>query len=53
MSTSDMQDANLQEALVTYEKLQDIEDDMDEVEVEIRKSFPSQCHLRIYPPHLV
>ncbi|KAK7403240.1 hypothetical protein QQX98_011012 [Neonectria punicea] len=35
MSTSDMQDAHLQEALVTYEKLQDIEDDMDEVEVEI------------------
>ncbi|KAH7152446.1 nucleosome assembly protein [Dactylonectria estremocensis] len=35
MSTGDMQDDKLQEALVTYEKLQDIEDEFDEVEVEI------------------
>ncbi|KAH8733346.1 nucleosome assembly protein [Ilyonectria robusta] len=43
MSTSDMQDANLQEALVTYEKLQDIEDDMDEVEVEILRQQDKLC----------
>ncbi|KAH6892173.1 nucleosome assembly protein [Thelonectria olida] len=34
-TTSDLQDANLDEALVTFEKLQDIEDEMDDVEVEI------------------
>lgn len=37
MSTGDLQDERLQEALVTYEKLQDIEDDFEEVELEIRK----------------
>lgn len=37
-TTSDLQDTNLEEALATYEKLQDIEDEMDDVEVEIRKS---------------
>ncbi|KAF7559044.1 hypothetical protein G7046_g5111 [Stylonectria norvegica] len=36
MSTSDLQDdANLREALITFEQLQDIEDDFEEVEVEI------------------
>lgn len=38
-STSDMQDDNLQEALMTYEKLQDIEDDMEDVELEICRCF--------------
>ncbi|KAI5461147.1 hypothetical protein BGZ63DRAFT_385082 [Mariannaea sp. PMI_226] len=34
-TTSDLQDATLEEALVTYEKLQDLEDEMDDVETEI------------------
>ncbi|KAF4978017.1 hypothetical protein FZEAL_5542 [Fusarium zealandicum] len=35
MSTGDMQDESLKQALETYEKLQGIEDDFEEVEVEI------------------
>lgn len=35
MSAGDMDDAQVQEALITYEKLQDIEDDFEEVELEI------------------
>lgn len=39
MSTGDMQDAQLKEALITYEQLQDIEDDFEEVELQISKSI--------------
>ena len=37
MSAGDMQDEQLKEALVTYEKLQAIEDDFEDVELEIRE----------------
>lgn len=37
MSAGDMQDEQLKEALITYEKLQGIEDDFEDVELEIRK----------------
>lgn len=39
MSAGDMQDEQLKEALITYEKLQAIEDDFEDVELEIRKLF--------------
>jgi hypothetical protein len=39
MSAGDMQDEQVKEALITYEKLQAIEDDFEDVELEIRKSI--------------
>lgn len=47
MSAGDMQDEQLKEALVTYEKLQAIEDDFEDVELEIRKLFT--CALGLCP----
>ena len=46
MSTGDLQDAKLQEALITFEKLQDIEDDFEEVELEISKSITVSAFMR-------
>ena len=37
MSAGDMQDEQLKEALITYEKLQAIEDSFEDVELEISK----------------
>jgi hypothetical protein len=39
MSAGDMHDEQVKEALITYEKLQAIEDDFEDVELEIRKSI--------------
>ena len=39
MSAGDMQDEQLKEALITYEKLQAIEDSFEDVELEISKLF--------------
>lgn len=46
MSAGDMQDEQLKEALVTYEKLQAIEDDFEDVELEIRELFYAELILR-------
>lgn len=39
MFTGDMQEAQLKEAFITYEQLQDIEDDVEEVKLQISNSI--------------